>query len=201
MSLNLSNSSMYIAFENGEVIQKSTALRLFAEIVDKYQNEKYWFYTGIVVTLCIFYIIIMLGGFIGNTLVLLVILFRKKLHTWRNIYIINLSISGAIMCSVCMPFALVKYTLKQWSIGGFLCRLLPSLSTIDVFVSTFTLMAIAVDRHKSVTYATRSYSHVPGQRSPQRQVVIFLPFVQHNVPLAMCARNNRIHPCLIYEVI
>ncbi len=50
------------------------------------------------------------------------------------------------MCLFCMPFTLVKLLLKNWPLGDAMCRLIPWLQAVNVFASTMTITAIALDR-------------------------------------------------------
>ena len=142
---------------------------LLARIAEEYQNQTYWFTTETVVALVISYCLVISLGLVGNILVVVVMLRRKDLRTSRNFYILNLSICDIFMCSVCMPFSLVKYTLKRWMLGAAMCRIVPALATIDVLVSTFTIIAIACDRYRSIVHASSEHSrHHHGHGSPYK---------------------------------
>ena len=102
------------------------------------------------------YVILFVVGVGGNLVVLYVILANKHMWTTVNIYLVNLAASDMSMCFVAplnapvRPFTLLRKRLVHGE--EVLCKLISSLVTVDVFMSTFTLTAIAVDRYRAVFY-------------------------------------------------
>ena len=123
-------------------------------IVSEYQND-HWFTPEMEALLIFFYCSVMILGIFGNSLVCFVVIRFKHLQQSRNILILNLAVCGIIMCIASMPFSLVRLTLKNWHLGDVMCRVSPTLQTINVFVSTFTIVAIAVDRYSAIVCATQ----------------------------------------------
>ncbi|XP_045190922.2 neuropeptide Y receptor type 2-like [Mercenaria mercenaria] len=127
-------------------------------ILKEFQSS-HWFTPSQEALLIVFYCVAIILGILGNSIVVYIVLKFKHLHKPRNFLILNLSACGIIMCIACMPFSLIRLTLKNWELGDFLCRLSPTLQTIDVFVSTFTIVAIAVDRYSAIVCASRESSN------------------------------------------
>ena len=100
------------------------------------------------------YMVIFMVGVIGNLAIIGVILGNKHMRTTVNIYLVNLAASDMSMCFVAplnapvRPFTLLR---KRLVLGEALCKL-TSLVPVNVFMSTFTLTAIAVDRYRAVFY-------------------------------------------------
>uniref|UniRef100_A0A915CVJ2 G-protein coupled receptors family 1 profile domain-containing protein n=1 Tax=Ditylenchus dipsaci TaxID=166011 RepID=A0A915CVJ2_9BILA len=78
------------------------------------------------------------------------------LRTVQNIFILNLAISDVIVCLLSLPFTPVTNIYKNWLFGQPICHLLPLVQAVSVFVSTFSLSAIAIDRYNLVV---RPYAH------------------------------------------
>ncbi|RUS91553.1 hypothetical protein EGW08_000668, partial [Elysia chlorotica] len=135
------------------------------DIVKQYTNQTFWFSASTVIALVVSYCTIIILGLFGNILVIVVISRKKSLRGSRNMYILNLSICDVVMCSICMPFSLAKLSLKKWTLGLAMCRTMSALATIDVFVSTLTIVAISVDRYMSIVHLSQLTS---------RQVVLAL---------------------------
>lgn len=152
MSGSLDNCSLCLSTINGSNHDE------LSQIVEAYHSETHWFSTRTLVILILAYTLVVVLGVVGNTLVCVVVFVRKDLRNSRNLYILNLSVCDLIMCSVCLPFSLVKYTVKRWTLGAIMCSIVPALATVDVFVSTFTIIAIAVDRYKAIVHASRDHS-------------------------------------------
>ena len=130
---------------DNKVLCVNASLSDCESIVSEYRND-HWFSPPMEALLIFFYSSVMVLGILGNSLVCYVVIKFKHLQQSRNILILNLAICGIIMCAASMPFSLVRLTLKNWHLGDVMCRISPTLQTIDVFVSTFTIVAIAIDR-------------------------------------------------------
>lgn len=128
-------------------------------IVEEFQSSDHWFSAKEEALMIAFYCLAITLGIVSNSIVCYIVMKYKQLQRPRNILILNLSICGLLMCIVCMPFSLIRLTLKNWHLGDFMCRMSPSLQTIIVFVSTFTIVAIAADRYSAIVCATRDVTN------------------------------------------
>lgn len=61
-------------------------------------------------------------------------------------FILNLAASDIVMCILSVPVTPVTNIYKNWFFGAILCRLIPYVQGVSVFISTFSLGAIALDR-------------------------------------------------------
>ena len=124
-------------------------------IVHQEKANDHWFSLETEISLVVAFCVVLLLGLFGNSLVCVVLYRNTDLRSPRNLLILNLSVCDVIMCLVCMPFSLVRLTLKNWPFGTFFCKLGPSLQMANVFVSTFSIVAIAFDRYKSIVCGAR----------------------------------------------
>ncbi|XP_010287074.1 PREDICTED: prolactin-releasing peptide receptor-like [Phaethon lepturus] len=93
------------------------------------------------------YALVVLVGIFGNYLLLYVICKTKKMHNVTNFFIGNLAFSDMLMCATCVPFTLAyAFNPQGWVFGKFLCYFVFLMQPMTVYVSVFTLTAIAVDR-------------------------------------------------------
>jgi hypothetical protein len=60
------------------------------------------------VALIVVYAVLMVAGLVTNLLVSFVVVRRAQMHTARNLYIVNLTVSDITLCVICMPFTLVS---------------------------------------------------------------------------------------------
>ncbi|XP_039188895.1 prolactin-releasing peptide receptor-like isoform X2 [Crotalus tigris] len=94
------------------------------------------------------YTLVVLVGIFGNYLLLYVICKTKKMHNVTNFFIGNLAFSDMLMCATCIPFTLAyAFDPQGWIFGKFLCYFVFLMQPMTVYVSVFTLTAIAVDRY------------------------------------------------------
>lgn len=109
--------------------------------------------TEIVIT-TIFSLMIIFGA-LGNGLVCFVVFRNAHMRTPRNIFIINLAISDLTLCLFTQPLNLYKLLNTQWQLGAFMCKFSAMLQGTNVFVSTISITAIALDRFQVIVYPTK----------------------------------------------
>ncbi|KAL8618040.1 hypothetical protein ACOMHN_021760 [Nucella lapillus] len=94
-------------------------------------------------------------GLLGNGVVAVMLCRRGHLRSPRHWYLLNLVVTDILTCVLCVPFTVVRLTLKDWRLGELLCRTAPFLQLTYIFVSIFTILAIAVERYRSIVFSTR----------------------------------------------
>ena len=99
------------------------------------------------------YVVIFVVGVAGNLAVIAVILGNKHMRTAVNIYILNLSASDILMGLIMIADPhYVIHNSNHWIFSEVLCKLFRSSLDVSVYMSSFTLVAIAVDRYRAVFY-------------------------------------------------
>uniref|UniRef100_A0AC35TJP4 G_PROTEIN_RECEP_F1_2 domain-containing protein n=1 Tax=Rhabditophanes sp. KR3021 TaxID=114890 RepID=A0AC35TJP4_9BILA len=109
-------------------------------------EEDYTENTFVQYTLGVIYATMMIIGFIGNGGVILTVLRNKRLRSARNIFLMNLMVTDLILCSFSIPVTYVYAIQKQWWFKEFICKLTPLVANCPVFVSSWSLCAIAMDK-------------------------------------------------------
>ncbi|XP_055967141.1 neuropeptide FF receptor 2 [Sorex fumeus] len=89
---------------------------------------------------------------VGNTVVCFIVMRNKHMHTVTNLFILNLAISDLLVGIFCMPITLLDNIIAGWPFGSTMCKMSGLVQGISVAASVFTLVAIAVDRFRSVVY-------------------------------------------------
>ncbi|KAI4479679.1 hypothetical protein M0804_010729 [Polistes exclamans] len=101
---------------------------------------------------CIFYGNIFLLGVFGNVLVCYVVLRNRQMQTVTNLFITNLAFSDLLLCVLAVPFTPLYTFLGGWIFGRMLCHLVPYAQGVSVYISTWTLTSIAIDRFLVILY-------------------------------------------------
>lgn len=122
---------------------------------------------GVTKLMIVLYAIIFLVGLIGNVMVIVVVLKYKSMNTVTNRFIACLSASDLLTCLIAVPFTPVNALGESWIFGEFMCKLVPAVLVISVFVSTFTSVVIAIDR-----YIVIVYPHAPRMTGPVQLVIV-----------------------------
>ena len=107
------------------------------------------------ILLIIVFAALIIFGATGNGLVCYVVAKNPHMRTPRNIFIINLAISDLTLCLFTQPFNLMKVSMPVWHLGGFMCKFVPMCAGTNVFVSTISITAIALDRFQVIVYPTK----------------------------------------------
>ncbi|XP_021515483.1 neuropeptide FF receptor 2 [Meriones unguiculatus] len=89
---------------------------------------------------------------VGNTVVCLIVIRNRHMHTVTNFFILNLAVSDLLVGIFCMPVTLLDNIIAGWPFGSSMCKISGLVQGISVAASVFTLVAIAVDRFRCVVY-------------------------------------------------
>ncbi|XP_053144590.1 neuropeptide Y receptor type 2-like [Hemicordylus capensis] len=107
---------------------------------------------GVQIILIAAYSLIILLGFIGNSLVIYMIVRYKTMRTVTNFFIANLALADLMVDTLCLPFTLAYTLLDEWRFGAVLCHLVFYAQALSVHVSTLTLTVIALDRYRCIVF-------------------------------------------------
>lgn len=98
------------------------------------------------------YAIIWIFGIIGNLTVLYMVAERRVNFTVRTVFIVSLACSDLLMGFTSLPVTAVTIFTRIWVFTDFLCYIIGFLQAVSIFVSSFTLIFIAVDRYYLICY-------------------------------------------------
>ncbi|KAG7215805.1 hypothetical protein INR49_021928, partial [Caranx melampygus] len=112
------------------------------------------------------YSLIFFLSVVGNLLIIVVLTVNKRMRTVTNTFLLSLAVSDLMMAVFCMPFTLIPNILKDFIFGAAMCKIVSYLMGISVSISTFSLVAIAIERYsaicnplKSRVWQTRSHAY------------------------------------------
>ncbi|NXL54922.1 C5AR1 protein, partial [Podilymbus podiceps] len=93
----------------------------------------------------VLYALIFLLGILGNGAVIWVTGFELR-RTVNGVWFLNLSVAD-LLCCLALPFLALPLAYDHhWPLGRFACKLLPSLTILNMFASVLLLTAISADR-------------------------------------------------------
>ncbi|XP_071001319.1 cholecystokinin receptor-like [Oncorhynchus clarkii lewisi] len=112
------------------------------------------------------YSVIFLLSVLGNLLIIVVLAVNKRMRTVTNSFLLSLAVSDLMMAIFCMPFTLIPNLLEDFIFGAAMCKIVAYLMGVSVSISTFSLVAIAIERYsaicnplKSRAWQTRSHAY------------------------------------------
>ncbi|XP_008296962.1 cholecystokinin receptor [Stegastes partitus] len=119
----------------------------------------------------------------GNLLIIVVLTVNKRMRTVTNTFLLSLAVSDLMMAIFCMPFTLIPSILKDFIFGAAMCKIVSYLMGISVSISTFSLVAIAIERYsaicnplKSRAWQTRSHAYRVIAATWVLAFVIMIPY-------------------------
>ncbi|KAF8792108.1 G-protein coupled receptor 83-like [Argiope bruennichi] len=98
-----------------------------------------------------FYSLIILISIFGNLLVCNIVARSAKMRSSTYVFIANLALSDFMMTVLNIPFNVARILLNDWPFGSFMCSFVPLVQVTSVYVSTFTMTCIAVDRYRIIS--------------------------------------------------
>ncbi|XP_042550819.1 probable G-protein coupled receptor 83 [Dipodomys spectabilis] len=104
------------------------------------------------IVLCFAYAVIIMISLFGNSLVCQVFIKHKEINKSTGLLIFNLAISDILIILFNSPFALARFLSGQWLFGRIMCHVSRFAQYCSLHVSTLTLMAVAVDRHRVILH-------------------------------------------------
>ncbi|KAJ4933637.1 hypothetical protein JOQ06_030461 [Pogonophryne albipinna] len=149
------------------------------------------------------YSLIFFLSVVGNLLIILVLTVNKRMRTVTNTFLLSLAVSDLMMAVFCMPFTLIPSILKNFIFGAAMCKIVSYLMGISVSISTFSLVAIAIERYsaicnplKSRVWQTRSHAYRVIAATWVLALVIMIPYpVISNLDSFQRADNTTAHQC------
>ncbi|XP_069504793.1 atypical chemokine receptor 4 [Ambystoma mexicanum] len=99
----------------------------------------------------VLYILVFIAGVAGNSVVVAIYAYYKKMKTKTDVYLINLAISDLLLLFT-LPFWVVN-AIHGWVLGTVMCKVTSALYTMNFSSSMLFLAGISVDRFTALTRA------------------------------------------------
>lgn len=104
------------------------------------------------IAIIVIYSIVILFGFLENVVIVCVLIKNKHLRVPTNIFILGLAMSDILLCSFNLPFQLHYQLTDQWAFGDTLCKVIMPTYGIPIFVSSMSILMIAIDRYMLIVH-------------------------------------------------
>ncbi|XP_037328113.2 cholecystokinin receptor-like [Pungitius pungitius] len=152
------------------------------------------------------YCLIFLLSVFGNLLIIVVLVLNKRMRTVTNSFLLSLAVSDLMMAIFCMPFTLIPNILEDFIFGGAMCKIFSYFMGISVSISTFSLVAIAIERYsaicnplKSRAWQTRSHAYRVIAATWVVSLLIMVPYPVFSQLKAFPKANGTVgHMCRLH---
>ncbi|KAM3625423.1 uncharacterized protein V6R79_011774 [Siganus canaliculatus] len=107
--------------------------------------------------ICLVYSVVCAAGLVGNLLVLFFIRVRQERKKSRvNFFVLNLAVTD-LQFVLTLPFWAVDSALDfSWPFGDVMCKIIPSVTVMNMYASVFFLTAMSVTRYYSVASSLKN---------------------------------------------
>ncbi|XP_006891969.1 PREDICTED: c-X-C chemokine receptor type 2 [Elephantulus edwardii] len=102
----------------------------------------------------VIYALVFLLSLLGNSLVMLVILYNRVSCSVTDVYLLNLAIADLLFALTLPIWAASKKS--GWTFGTPLCKVVSFLKEINFYSGILLLASISVDRYLAIVHATRT---------------------------------------------
>ncbi|KAK5977439.1 Neuropeptide Y receptor [Trichostrongylus colubriformis] len=102
--------------------------------------------TAVQIVFCVLYCLVWVAAIVGNTLVLYVVSFNQVSLSVRSVFIGCLAVSDMLMSLTSLPWTAITIFTREWIFPKLICKLIGVFQGGSIFVSSFTLTVIALDR-------------------------------------------------------
>nr|ANO39116.1 GCR304 [Schmidtea mediterranea] len=127
--------------------------------------------------------LIMVVGFVGNLLVIVVIIANIQMRNTTNILIISLAVADLLFIIFCVPFTAVMYVTGGWPLGRVLCQIYQYMTYITAYCSVYTLVLMSIDRYLAVVHPIRSMTLRNSRNTIIAVGTVWSLFLVSNLPL------------------
>ncbi|TMS38602.1 hypothetical protein L596_005292 [Steinernema carpocapsae] len=120
-----------------------------------------------ILAICL-YSILSVIAIVGNSLIVLMIVYFRRLHTPTNVLILNLAIADLLISLLCMPFSywhVIIFDDQRWVFGALFCKLFAYLQATAVFLSSWTLVVISFDRFMAIMFVMSPWLRLTRRRA------------------------------------
>ena len=126
------------------------------------------------ICVAILFTLIVLVGFVGNLLVIIVVFSNKKMQNTTNILIVSLAVADLSFIVFCVPFTAANYTMTQWPFGNVWCKIVNYLMYVCAYASVYTLVLMSLDRYLAVVHPITS---MRIRNSRNAYIIVYLTWI------------------------
>ncbi|XP_071169342.1 QRFP-like peptide receptor [Mytilus edulis] len=174
--------------KNVSGMNETTILELYRslQIFDTYFQEE-----SIVLTAL--YVPVFLLGFLGNFIVIILVLTNQQLRNSTNLYLCNMAAADLFVSLICVPMAVGHALYRVWIYGEFMCKVTAYLQGVTVAASIFTISTLSVDRFLAIRHPM-IFRRVSNTRAATRIIiVIWIVSIVIMAPLLIVKKVNTLH--------
>ncbi|ESO09016.1 hypothetical protein HELRODRAFT_74048 [Helobdella robusta] len=132
-------------------------------------------------------------GFVGNGLLIFIIVANASMRSVTNLLLLSLAIGDFLVIICSLPLRTLLYIHEQWIFGSFCCHINEFVINLSQGVSIFTLTALAGDRFVAIVWPISTLSWITKRKTIFATCLIWILAVSFALPDIITSR------ILVYE--
>ncbi|XP_041650062.1 CX3C chemokine receptor 1-like [Cheilinus undulatus] len=144
-----------------------------------------------------FYSVVFILGFIGNSLVVCVLVIYRNQINLTDICLFNLALSD-ILFVLTLPFYAHSSRVGQWTFGSFMCAFISGLHSTGFFCSTFFMVVMSIDRYIAIIYAHKMLRYRTSRAGVALSMAVWMLSLGVSLPVFMFTKVNGSQEVMCY---
>jgi len=133
----------------------------------------------------VFFGIIGITGFLGNALVVIVVISNQQMRSTTNLLIINLALADLLFVTFCVPFTATDYIFEAWPFGETWCQIVQYLIAVTAYASIYTLVLMSLDRFLAVVHPIASMAIRNEKNTLKAIAILWIIILTTCVPILL----------------
>ncbi|XP_077400140.1 cholecystokinin receptor type A-like [Vanacampus margaritifer] len=143
------------------------------------------------------YCVIFLTSVVGNSLIIAVLSRNRRMRTVTNLFLLSLAVSDLMVSLVCIPFTLIPNLMRTFVFSNGTCKMVMYFMGVSVSVSTYNLVAIALERYSAIcrpltsrTWQTKSHALKVISATWLTSLLLMIPYIYSSSLKPFNRRDN-----------
>ncbi|XP_077356150.1 cholecystokinin receptor type A [Festucalex cinctus] len=143
------------------------------------------------------YCVIFLTSVVGNSLIIAVLSRNRRMRTVTNLFLLSLAVSDLMVSLVCIPFTLIPNLMRTFVFSNGTCKMVMYFMGVSVSVSTYNLVAIALERYSAIcrpltsrTWQTKSHALKVISATWLTSLLLMMPYIYSSSLKPFNRRDN-----------
>ena len=129
--------------------------------------------------------LITLIGVVGNIMVIIVIVRRKRICNTINIALLNLAVCDLLFVAICVPFLAYHYTGDSWMLGEAFCKFFMYLWHVTVYMTVYILVFVSILRYLTVVHGIVTAKYRSNRNITLCLILLWAVILITNCPLIL----------------
>ena len=134
-----------------DMMTQSSVNATTSEVCMDFPYDMAWWLKAVYLTVFAAMVLVAAGG---NFIVIWIVLAHQHMRSVTNFFLVNLAVADALISITNTPFNSFYMVLNYWPFGMAYCKVSTTLSNATIAASTFTFMAIAIERFVDHLYCS-----------------------------------------------